>query len=136
MVSFWGNSFLQQSHSSDFNNQLPTIFSAEKVTWNHLSASEPRFPMVHMKVSCLFLFLSTFFLPFSLFPYPFSFLWGVWWRWDWLSLLRWCGGMLQSNFVAFFWGVVASKRMFFFFFWGSFMGVADSKQTHVVVIHF
>jgi hypothetical protein len=75
----------------------------------------------HMKVSCLFLFLSSFFclFPFSLFPYPFSFLWGVWWHRDWLSLLRWCGGMLQSNFVAFRLGAVASKRTFFFFFWGS-----------------
>jgi hypothetical protein len=44
----------------------------------------------HMKVSCLFCFLSSFFFrlfPFS--PIPFPFLGGVWWRWDWSSLLRW-----------------------------------------------
>jgi hypothetical protein len=39
--------------------------------------------------------------------------------------------MWKSNFVAFRLGVVASKRTFFFFFWGSFMGVADSKRTRV-----
>jgi hypothetical protein len=76
--------------------------------------------------------LSSFFFPFFPFPYPFfpfpypfSLFWGAWWRVDWLSLLPWGDGMLQSNFVVFGMGVSDSRGKFFF--WGLFGGLLIQK---------